>query len=660
MPSYNQSDQQIFETLQAAEDVAERLRALMGSLGPDFFSTQFYTRIRVKSYSSIVQKIYRKRWENEPSVGDGLRNQRTAGDKLKTRLPDGPYSFYRMTDLVGFRIVTLYDDDIKRALEHLLGFISASSGFKEALFSPYEPLPNFPLDPWDYVREAIFFRRPKIEDVEDIYVTLHDSFKTQFEKQFKSNRALLRHYVEKLHLRKPEKGDYSSVHLVLNARSTIRNKFADIPVEVQIRTASEDIWGEINHRLYYKAKDLYVWTPDLAKTYNDMSAISHRTKKALDELRVPITDFWRKSRDAENLIKEFQDPDVPYHRSIIVSLLYAISKHHIGHAEQKLRAYDDKLKLLEENLEVPALQEALCACLSLMVEVQEEFRKTRDKIAIRKISSDSFDIEMLEQRILLCSIEINRLDALAIFHYDCLIEPNGTPVTLVAEHRQRHLSRVFSQMCEHRNDSNLKLRPVAMLSYWKFLISKHIDPLLAMQHLQVAATDLVDDKSLPRWSIYHIHIRRSLAYELYSEAYRLVRGNGRRSSLQVWWRSQLAITVQDMLEQAFQLLLESYTRQLNKDERAGDLIFGYRSDEDLLDATMLAGVTSWYLYLFGRIDCRRLGTSFDFLITRMQEVRDSLRPRGQVEKIDPTGRLIRVDKLTEDIKILTTLAQDNR
>jgi ppGpp synthetase/RelA/SpoT-type nucleotidyltranferase len=662
MPPHDQSGQQIFETLQAAEDVAERLRALTGSLGPDFFSTQFYTRIRVKSYSSIVQKIFRKRWEQDPSpiLSNRLSTQRGKVGDDDIEPPGEPYSFHRITDLVGFRIVTLYDDDIEHAIRHLLSFIQASSGFREALFSPFNPLPNTDLHPWDYVREAIFFRRPQVEGLRDIYEKLHDDFQTEFDERFKSDAALHKHYSSKLDLRRPLKGDYSSAHFVLNARSSIRKTAVDIPVEVQIRTASEDIWGEINHRLYYKAKDLFVWTPELEKTYNEMEYWSHATKKTLDELRGPITEFWRKSGDAENLILEFQEPDVPFHRSLIVTLLYAISKSHMGHADQKLREYDDTLRVLEQHIAAAATIDTLRKCKELMTEAQQAFRATRDHLAAKKRSDPQLSVEMLEQRILLCDIELARLDALAIVNYGHLIESDHPPRLLDEMERSKHLRLIFDAMCELRNNSKLRLRPVAMLSYWKFLISKHIDPSLAMYHLEVAASELIDDRSLPRWSIYHIHIRRSLAYELFAEAYRLVRGNGKRSSSQVWWKSHLAITVQNMLERSFKLLLESYTRQKNKDEKAGDLIFGYRSDEEMLDASMLAGITSWYLHLFGRLDCGRLGTSLAFVLARLNEVRESLDSFGEIQRVDPTGRINRINRLTRDIEILTDSAENGR
>src|ERR1700687_472195 len=129
------SDRAIFERLQAAEAVAARLRALTDSLGPDFISMRFYVRIRVKGYDSVVKKIYMRR--------------RKRGKEL--------YSLENITDLVGFRIVTLYDDDIKTAIEHLFRLIRMGSSEplrSDGLDTPlFKPLHDGNATEWDVIRE---------------------------------------------------------------------------------------------------------------------------------------------------------------------------------------------------------------------------------------------------------------------------------------------------------------------------------------------------------------------------------------------------------------------------------------------------------------------------------------------------------------------------
>ena len=281
MPTQNRTDQGIFETLQAADTVAQRLRALMGGLGPDFSATQFYTRVRVKSYDSIIKKIYSKR--------------RAAGDEL--------YSFVDITDIVGFRIVTLYDDDIEKAIDHLLKLIDASRSFSQPLFSPYKPkYPDHPdrITRWDYIRQAKFFRRRRYEEKKDVYELAHDHFLQRMKNEVGWRGS--DHHGTKFTLVEPADEGYASVHFILNAAATVRKEEVEIPIEVQIRTAAEDIWGEINHQLLYKAEDLYVWTPTLQQTYQEMEDDLRAIKATLYELREPITRFWRHSKEAGRLI----------------------------------------------------------------------------------------------------------------------------------------------------------------------------------------------------------------------------------------------------------------------------------------------------------------------------------------------------------------------
>src|SRR5205085_5476683 len=48
--------------------------------------------------------------------------------------------------------------------------------------------------------------------------------------------------------------NYTSIHIVAWARGKYSSKYRTVPVEIQIRTAFEDVWGEIEHGLKYKPK----------------------------------------------------------------------------------------------------------------------------------------------------------------------------------------------------------------------------------------------------------------------------------------------------------------------------------------------------------------------------------------------------------------------
>ena len=50
----------------------------------------------------------------------------------------------------------------------------------------------------------------------------------------------------------PKKSGYRSLHLVMRMPVYVKNQLYLIPAEIQLRTASMDIWASIEHELIYK------------------------------------------------------------------------------------------------------------------------------------------------------------------------------------------------------------------------------------------------------------------------------------------------------------------------------------------------------------------------------------------------------------------------
>src|SRR5262249_41730703 len=152
--------------------------------------------------------------------------------------------------LVGFRIVTLYDDDIEKAINSLLNMITAGSAFDQFLFKPYKPLDLNKLTTWDYVREVSCFRRRQHRDGEDVHSKAYNTIRDRIIGEFRADHKARDYHLTKLRLpNDPDHEEYSSTHFLINATSTVGKKDIDVPIEVQIRTAVEDIWGEINHQI---------------------------------------------------------------------------------------------------------------------------------------------------------------------------------------------------------------------------------------------------------------------------------------------------------------------------------------------------------------------------------------------------------------------------
>jgi ppGpp synthetase/RelA/SpoT-type nucleotidyltranferase len=639
------TDREIFERLHAAGAVAVRLRALTESLGPDFASTQFYTRIRVKSYDSIIKKIYSKR--------------RKKGKEL--------YSLEDVTDIVGFRIVTLYDDDLMGAVKHVLRLVrSNGQGLSKAGASPdqllFKPLRKGKPTEWDFIREAIFFTRRDGHRRTDAYRICHESFVKMLEDSFDKNSEIFKLHRGKIKLpeakeeeempqsegHSPEPDSYSSIHLILNAFSMLGPEPIDIPIEVQIRTAADDIWGEIDHQLFYKAKNLYVWTPSLHDVYQEMHDDSELIKGALNSLRDPISRFSRHSVRANEIITTFREPTTTYHRSLIVTLFYAMGNEFFDLADPILKQYDNMLKKLARTKSEETAAKLLFQCIGLVRDISHAFDESRKGIrsssrnrkpasARQAASADA----LFAQRKLLCELEIERLRALAVVRFNHVLADK--PHRILPEKRVEETKKVFGAICELRNSDALEVRPVVMMSYWKYILAKNIDLDVALYHLRLAFDELEQDASLPKWSIYRILVPRALAAESYEQVVKLVHENGRRTEREIWWRSQFAADTQVVLDRAFWLAIDAYNKDKRRDRRAGDMVFGYEKNEYIRAADVITNIASLYFNLFDDPDYEGLGISKDFLRERAIEVRFFFANLESADWVE--SRLVRIERL---------------
>lgn len=656
------SDRAIFERLQAAEAVAVRLRALTDSLGPDFISMRFYVRIRVKGYDSIVKKISMRRRKKDREL----------------------YSLENITDLVGFRIVTLYDDDIPTAIEHLFRLIRMGSSEpirpERTVSRPgqssvgqippadprerrgsdhgaievplFQPLHDGAPTEWDVIREVIFFtRRPG--SPEDIYKFCYEKLLETLRRRFGEESDEYRRHIDKIRLRDVEKeakaeapetadedkeiGDgYSSMHLILNAVSRVgmdsdgQPLLVQVPIEVQVRTAAEDIWGEINHQLSYKTTNLYVWTPDLEEAYSRARADSRIIKESLNNLSLPITQFWRDAQGAEGIVGRFRSPTTTLHRSLIVALLHAMSGQFMGPVDPLLRQYDDLLRDLATARDDEHAANILLQCSRLLHKIGNEYEQMVRQTSsgwLRRAALSDLDHKLLRQRQMLCRLEIERLCALSVHRYNHMLTDADKPQSI--GNRDEQLREAFDAICEFRNDPKLLVRPVVMMSYWKYVLANEIDEGLALYHLRLAYDELDQDASLPRSSIYHILVPRSLAAETRKEVVRLFVANGNRSSPEIWRQSQIAADIKFALTRALALALQAYNKAFGsgtgRDPRLGDLIYGHEANENVHDADVITSILHFHFELFGHPDYQALGTTKNFFIERATEASNFVR-----------------------------------
>ncbi len=188
-------------TLRGAEELKGRLLVEMATGSPAVADLAYAVKVRVKEDYKIVEKVRAKR-ETRPG-----------------------YRVQDLRDIVGLRIVTLYRLDALTIIPPLIRIIQ-SGGTGSSLFRP------------NSLEEIIIYSTNPKGDAQDLPARVMSLFKS-------SSLGDLARIDET-----PQ--NYTSIHMVAWGRGKYRDTYVDIPVEIQIRTAFEDVWGEIDHALKYK------------------------------------------------------------------------------------------------------------------------------------------------------------------------------------------------------------------------------------------------------------------------------------------------------------------------------------------------------------------------------------------------------------------------
>ncbi|PDT50848.1 MULTISPECIES: hypothetical protein [Sinorhizobium] len=165
-----------------------------------------------------------------------VKSPKRAYDKLsRIRLEFPNKSALDIPDLIGFRIVTLFTSSVIEALDNILDAIEHKNAFNGN--SPFKKAePNL----------ILYTARPESDPL---------SFKSVLESWAQSRNltasSCKTYGLETL---------YSSVHLLASCEVDIENfdgtkQRSAIPVEIQVRTAMEDVWGQISHLTSYSNSD---------------------------------------------------------------------------------------------------------------------------------------------------------------------------------------------------------------------------------------------------------------------------------------------------------------------------------------------------------------------------------------------------------------------
>jgi ppGpp synthetase/RelA/SpoT-type nucleotidyltranferase len=569
------ADQRIFQALYAAQQVAQRLSSLVTSLSPKYAHVRFYTRARVKTFDSIKAKINRKRnFERKPF-----------------------YNLTSLTDIVGLRIVALYDEDLPEAMQFVLDLLRAGQTFVQPLI--------YGESIWTSFKEAKFFVRPGSTAVRpDIYRLCRDRCIDLMTKELVLPQLVGQLAQRMQIIPEGQKNDYTypSAHFVVNARYYSENIAYPVYVEIQLRTALEDVWAEVSHELLYKSKEFYVWAPEIDEAYADLKTISTRVKALMEGAAQEMIHFKRHYLgNYLTKIEEFRNPRAAFYSSLGVTLLQAMGQRFLINIGAIFYEYEQALGRLTQSYSAHALQD----CFTKFLLVQEHLRKQRTN------KRDKAGSHALAQQQKLSQFEMLRLQTLFLtdfrhkkkahrFEAIPAVRPNEEDIGFKSE-----ALKIYAELCKIRNDLDLQLKPISAILFWKYYVLRKIDPNSAYMYLRMAYDELSFDTSLPDWSIYHVLIPRSLAIEIQSDI----------SSLTADFSTVAKVAGPEIRGQirGRVILATRYAIQASEltfsHDRRGDIIFGFEDDHFVKDGDIILSVLLDYFRFVGTAGVR--DTIFD-------------------------------------------------
>lgn len=191
------NEKHLSRLLAGGQEVHKRLKSALDLAQTEESQSIFYIRSRVKQGDSIKQKI--------------LDRQMRYGKN---------YSVSNLTDIVGLRVVVLYDEYIPTALKWVLNALESTRHSSSPLLSDDNIT--------DCIQEITAYRRKN--SVNDPYECCLRDLQAELglsEKVCKYADA--------------DETHYSSLHILLNLSSYHLGRERSVPVEVQVRTAIEDV-----------------------------------------------------------------------------------------------------------------------------------------------------------------------------------------------------------------------------------------------------------------------------------------------------------------------------------------------------------------------------------------------------------------------------------
>lgn len=314
----------VIDALRGSENLRDRLLTTLQTGTPAVADLAYAVKARIKEDYKAIEKI---------------KDRRTGGGDRDPR-PD--YGAADVTDLIGLRIITLYRLDVLDILDALIATINADTSASATFVA-------------NSISEVIIYSTNPGGDVQSLPGKLEALFEGY------GLGAVTR--VEA----KPS--NYSSIHILIRGRGKYRDGYRELPIEIQVRTALEDVWGQIEHSLKYKRKRLASIDGNarearrLATTLNHLGALKTMIDGIAqygDQIKLQIDDLEPEvrstaSKEAEEVSARLKSlRDLPAGISEEIAAAVAVGKPGLGRADLSLQVRDRILRSALARLDVLA------------------------------------------------------------------------------------------------------------------------------------------------------------------------------------------------------------------------------------------------------------------------------------------------------------------
>ena len=535
-----------------------------------------------------------------------------------------------MTDLVGFRFVTLYESGLSDAIEQIFSLIRAGQKLPQQIFPGFGIHSCFSEGKFyankiddNYFRCADILRRVVREEssIEEPSLSSGIEFGPLDVGKYSSIEETIDH---RIIVEIADENLYSSGHMIFDAIAHDDGYCIQIPVEFQVRTAVEDIWAEVNHKLLYKLRSPFVWSFDFENYFQRSQSRSSTFKRNINELNDVMGDFSDFSIAAKSYIQQFtyglDDPDEQspeIDASFGSSLFFRAGGNFVEPANLKLFSeYAAQLKKLAGS-EIGSADAANCyqECFWKIQEIMGSLVRSAKSDRAGNIflagatrSEQKSKMALRSQQYKLCKFEIARLQASAIVEdieffdgqfsriEDNVAQTSGwndlsqdSQILLIEERRKQRCKDIYFDLCAYMDSAKNRIRPLSVLYFWKHIVATQFDLDLSRENIRKSHEILISDTTVPNFSVYKSLIPRYLAGQ-YIREYEDIVGkfsNDETEGSIIQYMSGLRIDLLDKVTEAIKLTLESHHHTVAGSARRGDLRLGLAPDEALSDASVI-------------------------------------------------------------------------